>query len=95
MQNDPWNRYGNSRWYDYPIQGLSFVAVFIVTYAVAYAIVDAIPYDWGSHDEDGVWSSTRLWSQGTIGFLGALFLCDKIEEAALIMARAEMRRDEA
>jgi hypothetical protein len=43
-------------------------------YSASYALIAAIPYDWGSHDEDGEWQSTRDSIRFLITLVGSLYL---------------------
>jgi hypothetical protein len=80
-------------------QGLiTALSVGVLVWSAAYAIVAGIPYDWGSHDEDGDWQATRETIRFMITFVGVIYFTfgmDKIAQSLALQkfARALIRGD--
>lgn len=69
------------------------VGVFV--YYAVYPIIDVIPFEWGSLDEDGEWSSTQSLVRYTLTLVGTLALFDTLEKRGIDALKEEMRqRDE-
>jgi hypothetical protein len=82
-----------SKWRVWTQGAVTVIGVGVLVYSASYALIAAIPYSWGGHDEDGDWQSTRDWVRGVITFIGAIYLSfsmDKIAEA-LIWQRIERK----
>lgn len=72
-------------WWMWPWALFTMLAVGVLIYAAVYAIVAAIPYDWGSRNEEGEWESLRYSIQMGVGCLGAIGLVLKLESNAEIL----------
>ena len=68
------------------------ISVGVVVYSALYALIAAIPFDWGGHTEDGEWQSTR----DSIRFFGTIFgtigLCVQLERIAETLVVAPFER---
>jgi hypothetical protein len=80
-------RRGEKGWRFYLRFGVTLLGCGFFMYAAAYSIVQVIPSDWGSLNEDGDWESTRRGLQITFaGFvtLGVMSALEKsVKDAAL------------
>lgn len=79
-------------WYLFPAMFLTMIAVGVIVYAAAYAIVLVIPYDWGSPDEDGDWQSMRHYLQMMAAFLGGIGLVMRLEKNAEVLIWGPLER---
>lgn len=68
--------------------GLTILGVGIVMYAATYALILAIPYEWGDYGDDGTWSSTRQNLQ-CLGALVGITMIFPVEENAELLVRAK------
>jgi hypothetical protein len=75
-----------SLWRLWPQGILTVLAIGVLVYSAAYAIIAAIPYDWGSHDEDGEWQATRDTIRFILTAVGALSLTFAMEKVARAVA---------
>ena len=74
-------------------QGIvTFIAMSLLIYAATYAIIAAIPYDWGSHDEDGEWSSFRDSARIWITLLGAAYFVFALDEVAKALLQVKIEK---
>lgn len=78
----------DAAWFWYLSIPLIFFSVGVVIYSAVYPLIDVIPHDWGGHDEEGEWQSTRDQLQWAASVVGSLALCAKFEDRA-----REVRRD--
>lgn len=72
-------------WWTMPVTIVTILSVGVIVYAAAHAIVAVMPFDWGTHDEDGEWSSLRYYIQAMVGFFGALGLTGQLEKNAEVL----------
>lgn len=79
-------------WYAFPVIILTMIAVGVVVYAAAYALVAVIPYDWGSLDDNGDWQSARHYIQGMAALLGGIGLVMRLEKTAEILVWGPIER---
>lgn len=79
-------------WYAMPAAFLTMFAVGVLVYAATYAVVSVVPYDWGSHDEDGEWESIRTTIQYGVGLIGGVGLCLRLEKNAEALVREPLER---
>lgn len=59
---------------------LAGVAYF--TYRASAPLVDWMPFDWGSHNEDGDWESARDWLRGMLALFGTVWMLSTAERVA-------------
>lgn len=73
-------------WLIVPVSTLWCIPIGTVVYSATYSLINAIPYDWGWHDEDEIWHSLRSllrWSLTIIGTIWLMMRLDKIAAASL------------
>lgn len=80
---------GDAPWWSWLLFLLVAVCVCRVVYCAAYAVTFAIPYSWGSTNEDGDWESTREFIQFLFALVGGLCLLDRLEKLASKLVHVE------
>lgn len=61
---------------------LALAGVAYFTYRASAPLVDWIPFDWGSHNEDGDWESARDWVRGMLALFGTVWMLSTAERVA-------------
>jgi hypothetical protein len=77
------------RWWFWPVALLVACCVGVLVWSALYAVIAAVPYSWGSHDEDGEWTSSRFYLRSTGTIFGTIALMGGIERNATILVRNE------
>jgi hypothetical protein len=80
-----------SKWRVWLQGAFTVIAVGVLVYAAAYAIIAAIPYSWGYHDEDDEWYALRDSVRFMLTFFGAISLALGLDQVAraLVFAKIE------
>ncbi|HQS96362.1 MAG: hypothetical protein B7X90_02830 [Novosphingobium sp. 17-62-19] len=72
-------------WHELPLALITLIAVGVLAYSAAYAIVSIIPFSWGSENEDGEWEGARYMIQAMIAFSAPVALVGRLERNAEIL----------
>lgn len=70
------------RWRNRAQMALTFIAASYLMFRASAPLTDWIPFDWGGHDEDGDWTSTREYVRTLLTFAGACWLLVAVEGAS-------------
>lgn len=76
----------------WPLAIATALALSVLVYAGTYAIVAAVPYSWGGHNEDGDWETTRDSIRGLLTFLGTIGLLSKLDGNAKMLVSMPVER---
>ncbi len=73
------------RWWGWPKFALTAIGLGLLLYSPAYVLIAAVPYSWGSSDEDDAWRSDRDYLRFIAGGIGALLIGERLEKNASIL----------
>lgn len=82
------------RWIRFAIGPWIVIGLGVFVYYAVFPIIDAIPFDWGSYDEEGEWTSTRDYIRFALTLVGMLALMDTLEKRGIEAHREQMRQFE-
>lgn len=68
------------------------IGTFVILYHAAFGLLGWMPLSWGSHDEDGQWTSARPYIQAMIALVGSFGLIGAGGHKAELAARAPTDR---
>jgi hypothetical protein len=87
---DASERRGSKRWQVWIRIGLTALGLGLFLYFAAYSMSRAIPYDWGSVNEDGEWEYARSGFQIMFAFYGTVMIVTTVEKQAEMVVNREI-----